>query len=116
MTETNTHGVVINYGKHKGEFFTRLPVSYIRWMINEKAPGWEIAKAEFERRGDTMPKVELTGHAIDNASSKAGKIRLPDSNLSIRACNHGGEEWLDSVSRGRVMPIEQYRCQSAMAR
>lgn len=70
----NTHGLTINYGKHKGELFTRLPVSYLRWMINEKSQMWEVAKAEFERRGDTMPKVELSGHAIDNASIRVRKI------------------------------------------
>jgi len=69
----NTHGLKINYGKHKGELFTRLPISYIRWMINSSAPQFEIAKAEFERRGDTMPKVELSGHAIDNASIRVRK-------------------------------------------
>ena len=72
--EINTHGVKINFGKHKGELFTRLPVSYLRWMINESAPMSEYAKAEFERRGDTMPKIELSGHAIDNASIRVRKI------------------------------------------
>lgn len=70
----NTHGLKIEFGKHKGELFTRLPVSYLKWMINGKVQQWEIAKAEFERRGDTMPKVELTGHAIDNASIRVRKI------------------------------------------
>ena len=63
----NTHGQRIEFGKHKGELFTRLPVSYLKWMINENAQQSDIAKAEFERRGDTMPEVELSGHAIDNA-------------------------------------------------
>lgn len=70
----NPHGQKIDYGKHKGELFTRLPRGYLVWMINEKAPMWEVAKAEFERRGDTMPKVELSGHAIDNASLRVRKI------------------------------------------
>ncbi len=45
-------------------------------MLNEPTmdPKYrELAKAEFERRGDTMPKVELTGHAIDNASLRVRK-------------------------------------------
>lgn len=77
MTETtplNTHGIKINYGKHKDELFTRLPVSYLRWMVNEKAPMHEYAQAEFERRGDTMPKVQISAHAIDNASLRVRKI------------------------------------------
>jgi len=70
----NPHGVTMDFGKHKGELITRVPVSYLRWMINEKTPQSEVAKAEFERRGDTMPKVELSGHAIDNASLRVRKI------------------------------------------
>lgn len=72
--DMNTHGVRINFGKHKGELFTRLPVSYLRWMINSKAPMHDVAQSEFDRRGDTMPKVELSGHAIDNASIRVRKI------------------------------------------
>jgi len=73
-SQINPHDKLIEFGKHKGERFTRLPVSYLRWMINEKTPQNEIAKAEFERRGDTMPKINLTGHAIDNASLRVRKI------------------------------------------
>lgn len=69
----NTHGKTIGFGKHKGELFTRIPVSYLRWMVNENAPESNVAKAELERRGDTMPKVELSGHAIDNASLRVRK-------------------------------------------
>lgn len=74
MKKIDPHGKRITFGKHKGELFTRLPVSYLKWMVNEKAQEWEIAKAEFERRGDTMPLVELSGHAIDNASLRVRKI------------------------------------------
>lgn len=70
----DTHGLTIDFGKHKGELFTRLPVSYLRWMVNERSKQWEIAQAEFERRGDTMPQVELSGHAIDRASLRVRKI------------------------------------------
>ena len=71
----NTHGLTIEFGKHRGELFTRIPVSYLKWMINTPdCPQQEIAKAEFERRGDTLPQVELTGHAIDNASLRVRKI------------------------------------------
>lgn len=70
----NTHGVVLNFGKYKDKLLTRVPVSYLRWMMNDKTPMWELAKAEFKRRGDTMPTVDLTGHAIDNASIRCRKI------------------------------------------
>lgn len=69
----NTHGVYITFGKHKGELLTRVPVSYLRWMINSKAQMHNLAKAELERRGDMMPTVEVSGHAIDNASIRCRK-------------------------------------------
>jgi len=90
--ELDTQGVRIDYGKHKGELITRLPISYIRWMMNERTPMWEYAKAEFERRGDTMPKVELSGHAIDNASLRVRKIWHED-----RGKDEGLYSWLQRV-------------------
>lgn len=89
----NTHGMTIEFGKHKGELFTRLPVSYLRWMINEKSRQWEVAKAEFERRGDTMPKVELSGHAIDNAS-----LRVRKTWHETRDDDEGLYSWLQRIT------------------
>lgn len=70
MTEINTHNLIIDFGKHKGERWTRLPISYLHWLMNEV--GGEkgaIAKAELDRRGTTMPtSLVLSGHAIDRAS------------------------------------------------
>ncbi len=96
----NTHGLKIDFGKHKGELFTRLPVSYLRWMVNERTKQWDVAKAEFERRGDTMPKVKLSGHAIDNASLRVLHIWRQDENpdegfyswlsrMTLEAIEHG---------------------------
>lgn len=89
----NTHGLTIEFGKYKGELFTRLPVSYLRWMINEKTQQHEIAKAEFERRGDTMPKVEISGHAIDNAS-----LRVLNIWHKTREKDEGLYSWLQRMT------------------
>ena len=70
----NTHGVTIPYGKHKGELITRLPVSYLNWMINKNADMADYARAEIDRRGHKLPEIELSGHAIDNASLRVRKI------------------------------------------
>ncbi len=70
----NTHGVVLSFGKHKGKLLTRVPLQYIKWMMNSDVPQRALAKAEFKRRGDTMPIVELSGHAVDNASLRVRKI------------------------------------------
>lgn len=100
----DTHGLIIEFGKHKGELFTRLPVSYLRWMMNERTQQWEIAQAEFERRGDTMPEVELSGHAIDNASIRCRKIWH-----ETRGEDEGLYSWLqrvtlEAIERGEKMP------------
>lgn len=66
----NTHNLIVDFGKHNGERWTRVPISYLKWLMNEvggeKA---EIAKSELERRGTTIERnVELSGHAIHRAS------------------------------------------------
>lgn len=93
MCDINTHGITINYGKHKGELFTRLPVSYLRFMINNKTPMWEIARAEFDRRGSTIPKVEISGHAIDSASLRVRKIWH-----ETRSKTEGLHSWLQRIT------------------
>jgi hypothetical protein len=56
----------IDFGKHKGERWTRVPVSYLRWPINVGSQWAEIAKAELERRGTILEhEIVLTPHAID---------------------------------------------------
>ena len=103
MEAINTHGLTIDFGMHEGELFTRLPVSYLRWMMNNTTPQCNIAKAEFLRRGDTMPKIELSGHAIDSASIRVRKIwhetRLKDEGLY---------SWLqrvtlDAIRKGKIL-------------
>jgi len=74
MNELNTHDVRIGFGKHKGERVTRLPASYLRWMVNQNTPMADYARAEIDRRGHKLPEVELSGHAIDNASLRVRKI------------------------------------------
>ena len=64
----NTHHLTISTGRHKGERFTRLPVSYLKWMVNVHHHQADIALAELDRRGTTTPKLEVSGHAIDRAS------------------------------------------------
>lgn len=66
----DTHNKFIDFGKHKGERWTRLSVGYLRWMANEFT-GFPkmMAESELTRRGTSIPsEVELSGHAIDRAS------------------------------------------------
>ena len=64
----DTHNLRIETGKHKGELYTRLPRSYLRWMIRAKHSSAAIAEAELARRGDSLPDIEVSGHAVDRAS------------------------------------------------
>lgn len=59
-----------DFGKHRGVRWTRVPVGYLRWMINEGHEKADIAEAELKRRGTTFPDMEVSGHAIDRASQR----------------------------------------------
>lgn len=74
MTEINTHNMVVDFGKHKGALYTRLPVGYLTWMVNERHSRADIAAAELKRRGTTLPDLDISAHAIDRASLHCRKI------------------------------------------
>jgi hypothetical protein len=96
MEKPNTHNITIEFGKHKGERWTRLPISYLKWMLNEMpkgSPAWNLADAELERRGDTMPReVEISNHAIDKASLRVHKAWHND-----RGAEEGLYSWLQRI-------------------
>lgn len=68
MSDLNTHGYKMTVGKHSGELITRVPVGYLRWMVNINHSEAEYARAELARRGTVVPEIEISGHAIDRAS------------------------------------------------
>jgi hypothetical protein len=71
----DTHNMIIEFGKHKGERWTRVPVSYLKWLINEGTQYAEIARAEIARRGTKIDwSVEVSPHAIDRASIRCRRI------------------------------------------
>ena len=72
----NTHNLTVTFGKHKGELWTRLPVSYLRWLANEtQGANKETALAELERRGTVLDRsLELSSHPIDRASLRCRKV------------------------------------------
>ncbi len=72
--EIKTYGELVTFGKHKGERWTRIPVSYLKWLVNESSNWRETALAELKRRGTTLSyEVEISGHAIDRASLNCRK-------------------------------------------
>lgn len=92
---SSTHGMKLHFGKHAGELYTRVPVSYLRWMVNAGHNEAHVALAELKRRGVPVQQqsVEITGHAIDSASLRLKKIWHED-----RMDQEGLHAWLLRVS------------------
>ena len=65
---SDTHNEIVDFGRHKGTCYTRLPVSYLKWMVNISHSRVELAAAELARRGTTTPELDVSGHALDRAS------------------------------------------------
>lgn len=78
MTEPkiDTHNLIVEFGKHRGLAWTRVPVSYLKWLVNtpksrgQSSLAARVAQAELDRRGIslTQPEIEISAHAIDRAS------------------------------------------------
>lgn len=65
----NTHNLVVDFGRHKGQLWTRIPISYLKWLVNSRTQWANIAQSELDRRGVVTPdELEITGHALDRAS------------------------------------------------
>lgn len=93
--EINTHRMRVDFGKHKGQLVTRLPINYLEWHINEASPFEQVARAELKRRGIKIGtvKIEITNHAIDRAS-----LRAMGMYLSGRNKNEGIYSWLKRIA------------------
>lgn len=68
MNAPGTHHVRLTFGKHRDELLTRVPVSYLKFMVANRTPQAELAEAELKRRGTVTPTIEVSGHAVDRAS------------------------------------------------
>lgn len=80
-------------GRHRGVLITRVPVPYLRWMVNEGHAHADKAQSELSRRGTTEHELELSAHAIDRAS-----FRLASKWRSQRNENEGLHSWLHRVA------------------
>lgn len=89
----DTHNLICDFGRHKGERYTRIPISYLKWMINSNHDKKAIAEAELKRRGTVTPDLELSGHAIDKAS-----LRCLEVWKNTRNENEGLHAWLLRMS------------------
>lgn len=70
----NTHGLIVDFGKFKGQRWTRLPISYLKWLINIGSQYASIAQYEMTRRViTTLDQMDISGHAVDRASMFCSK-------------------------------------------
>lgn len=90
----DTHGYVMQAGKHRGDLITRVPVGYLKWMVRERHREAQWAAAELKRRGTVTPDIEISGHAIDSASLRVRKIWH-----ATRHENEGLHAWLVRVAQ-----------------
>jgi hypothetical protein len=95
----NTHGYRMKVGRHKDELMTRVPVSYLKWLANTPTHAeHELAKAELARRGTVTPTLEVSGHAIDNASLRLRKTW----HETATSPNEGLHAWLCRMAGGAL--------------
>ena len=109
----DTHGFVMPNGKHRGERITRVPVSYLKWMVREGHSLADHAQSELDRRGTVTPDIEISGHAIDSASLRIRKVwhesRGDDEGLHAWLCRMAvaalseGEQRGDKIAFGGVL-------------
>jgi len=101
-----TDAVVLDFGKHLGTPITRVPRSYLRWMVGVGTPHADAARAELERRGTRLPTIEVSGHAIDRASQRCLKLwrksREGDEGLYSWLARIGMEAWLKRTEEDQV--------------
>jgi hypothetical protein len=76
MKPEDMHNKIVDFGKHKGERWTRIPIGYLKWLVNEtEGERHDFAQLELKRRGTVIERVvELSSHSIDRASLRCRKI------------------------------------------
>ena len=105
MNPSDTHKLICDFGRHKGTPYTRLPVSYLKWMINARHSEAKIAQAELERRGTvTDHEIDVSGHALDRAS-----LNCLDVWKKTRQREEGIYAWLHRVARAAIEAGEKDR-------
>ncbi|MBF0121207.1 MAG: hypothetical protein HQK79_20430 [Desulfobacterales bacterium] len=69
--QPQTQNLICSFGMHKGQPYTRLPISYLKWMVEINHTHKTIAEAELNRRCVPLQKkegIKITIHAINRAS------------------------------------------------
>lgn len=99
MSTTETHHYRMKLGRYKGERLTRVPQSYLRWIVKQGDSHAEhdLALAELNRRGCVLPCIDISAHAIDRASQ-----RLLKHWRKMREGDEGLHAWLARISMDAI--------------
>jgi len=105
----DTHHLVVDFGRFKDQPWTRVPQSYLKYLVNDNSKHAPIALAELKRRGISLTQeIEVSGHAIDRASQhligKWMETRVQDEGLHAWLCRMS----LDARARGRKLDGEKF--------
>jgi hypothetical protein len=93
----NTHNLKVDFGRHRDMLYTRVPVSYLKWMVQSNHTHKDIAEAELARRGTVTSTLDISGHAIDRASLRCHDIWMRDAKKSDKdgvTLEEGLHAWL----------------------
>ena len=90
--EINPQEEICDFGRHKDQPYTKIPASYLLWMVRAAHRCANIAEAELERRGTVIPEMDITGHAVNRASQHLLDRWQRDTALS----HEGLWNWLHS--------------------
>jgi hypothetical protein len=93
MPDVNTHGYTMKNGRHAGKLITRVPISYLKWMVCARHSEANLAQAELDRRGTVTPDLDVSGHALDRAS-----LCLLDKWRETKNHDEGLHAWLCRIS------------------
>jgi len=99
VPDIDTHDMIVDFGKYKGERYTRLSIGYLCWMLDIGHRLGDVAQAELDRRGFKANdhNIEISGHAIDSASLRCRKLWHKDKNK-----DEGLHAWLLRLSEEAI--------------
>ena len=106
---SDTQPFIMQVGRHAGTPITRVPVSYLLWIVNSNGPHVAQAQDELERRGTVVPALDISGHAVDRASQQLLHIWQ-----KYHQHNEGLHAWLvrmagEALHQGRPDPANAER-------
>ena len=86
--------LIMPNGKYEGYPITRVPFSYLKWMVSIRHSYYSFALKEIDRRGSSVPDLDVTNHAIDRASLRLLRVWK----AARKHSNDGLASWLSRVA------------------